>query len=329
MTSATGATRRPVVWSIGSAIARILRGLAWAVFAAAIAFGSAGIIGTMAHPPGSPSRAELTYANDQALIARLAAVEADLGAVGDRVDALAADAKSALASVGSADGTALKTALDHGTSIARAISIEVDGIRDSLAGLPGEGPLAELQYSNDTLVRRAALLAALDAASGLASEWSRVAVKSNEAAQLTSLIVDHDTTVAAAAAQGVGAKYAAAIVTLNGATAMLDQLDALRDTFVKSSDVTVLDEWLARHRRYDSALLGLYTALRASGGKRNPQVDNWYREQSLALDQLPGDNRAIIAIIAQVAQGGLNQAVIAIDDTRGHIDRALDDSAPI
>ena len=42
-----------------------------------------------------------------------------------------------------------------------------------------------------------------------------------------------------------------------------------------------------------------------------------------AYERLPGDTRALIVIMADVAQGGLNQAVISIEVARGELERAV------
>ena len=165
-------------------------------------------------------------------------------------------------------------------------------------------------------------------ARGLGDLWTSVTAKARDAATLTLAIRNHDAAVAAAAALGVNAQYAAAIDQLRQAQTLLAQIGQLRADIVTSTDQTVLDDWIARHYRYDKALLALYRALNASHGQRNPVVDAAYREENLARQDLPSDNRAIVVIVAEVAQGGLNQAVVAIEDARGRIDQALGELTP-
>jgi hypothetical protein len=310
------------------ALGRLIRALGWTILAAILALGGAGLVGQLSHPPGGANRQELTYSADAALKVGLDESATKLSSIADLVDNLAADARTALEQVSAGDGSALQATLDRGKEAASRIDASVLDARDSLARLPGEGPAAAAEFSNPSLVRRAALIAALDAANGLAGQWGSVTAKAGDAARLTILIRDHDSTVAGAASQGVATRYAEAITTLGQAKSDLDQISALRTAFVASTEVTVLDEWIQRHQRYDTALLGLYTALRKSNGQLNPEVNAAYREQSLALAQLPADNRAIIVIVAQVAQGGLDQAVVAIEDARARIDKALAGGAP-
>ena len=40
--------------------------------------------------------------------------------------------------------------------------------------------------------------------------------------------------------------------------------------------------------------------------------------------QLPGDTRALVVITSDIAQGGLNEAVIAIEEARGALAEALE-----
>jgi hypothetical protein len=307
---------------------RLIRTAAWVALAAILALGSAGLIAQLSHPPGGPSRAELTYTADLALAVRLDDATTKLQDIAELVDHLSADAKTALEAVNGHDPSTLQATLDRGGSTARLIQSSTHELLDSLAGLPGEGPVAAATYANATLVRRSAILAALDAASGLADQWAHVTGRSVDASRLTLVLQDHDATVAAAAQQGVAAKYSAALVTLAHALDLLDEIDSLRTSFSSTSEVSVLDEWLLRHRVYDHTLVGLYRALKASGGKRNAEVDDWFRQQEAALANLPQDDSALIVIVSQIAEGGLNQAVVAIEDASGRIDRALAEASP-
>jgi len=308
--------------------AALPRAAAWTALAAVLALGSAGLVGQLSHPPGDARRAELTYTADLALAPRLDDIAARLTTVQALVEGLAGDAKAALEAVASGDVDALQTALERGTTRSSGLKSTVEGIQSSLAGLPGEGPTAATVYGNATLVRRAALLAALDSVNGLAGEWGSVTSKAREAASLQVAIRKHDETVAQAATRGVAARYADAIALLGQAGGIVDSIAAMRADFVTSTDVTVLDDWIDRHRGYDEALLALYTALKASGGVRNPVVDAAYRAENTARQNLPPNNGAIVVIMSQVSQGGLNQAVIAIEDASGRIDRALAAIAP-
>lgn len=320
MSSAPGRNRRT--------LGRLLRGTAWAVLYAVLAASGAGIVHGTWHAPGSAARAELTWDGDAALAHRLDVAAAELRRISDDVGKLADDAKTALAEVASTDQTRLHAALDDGTAVAAAIASATLDLRNALAGLPGDGLNASVEYSNATLVRRAAILAAVDAAASLASEWTQVNARSADAAHLTALIATHDDTVLAAAAKGVKAAYADASATLDGAVLTVAEIKALRVRLIAGTDRTVLDAWVERNGAYDLALKGLYLALVASNGEVTVAVQSARREERAAFDQLPPDRRTILVIVAEVARGGLTQGVLAIDEARGRIDAALAEVPP-
>lgn len=305
------------------AIARVLRGIAWAVLFAVLAASGAGLVDGTWHAPGSPARAELTWDGDAALGERLDVATEELKRIADGVEELDNLAKTALSEVASVDPSRLNAALETGAEVATAIESATFDLQQVLSGLPGDGPTAALEYSNDTLVRRAAILAAIDAAASLAGQWSQVVKRSADAAQLRATIATHDTTVLAGAAKGVGGKYKDASATLAGALLTVADIKALRVRLIAGTEPTVLDEWIERNQAYDIALKGLYDALVKSKGEVTLAVQSARREERAAFGQLPPDRRTILVIVAEVARGGLTQAVLAIDEARGRIDEAL------
>ncbi|MBI3746005.1 MAG: hypothetical protein HY264_05675, partial [Chloroflexi bacterium] len=53
-------------------------------------------------------------------------------------------------------------------------------------------------------------------------------------------------------------------------------------------------------------------------------VKQAFAEESAARSQLPPDTRGLVVIIADIGRGGLNQAVIAIEQARVRLDLALE-----
>ncbi len=322
-------TNRTRARSVARGVTSIVGAIAWLALSAALALGAAGLVGELTHPPGGASREELTYPGDTLLKVRLDDASNRLHEIASNIDALSTDAKSALEDLSSADPTALQKALEHGSGTAVILTNATKDLRDSLAGLPGDEPDAVMRFSNVTLVRRAAILAALDAADGLATQWEQVTGRSVDAARLTGLLQHHDRTVAAAINRGLAAKFADAVTVLSTAKATLAEITTLKAAFSSGSGVTVLDVWLASHTRYDNALLALYGALAKSGGKSNLAVQAAYRQEGIARGLLPADNRSLIAIVAEFARGGLNQAVLAIEDASGRINAALAEASRV
>ena len=303
---------------------RLVRGISWTILLALLAVSGAGLVGETFHPPGSPARAELTWTGDQAIDAELDVAARELTDIAADVGRLATLAKTALGEVTSVDATRLRAALEDGGAVALRIEEHTKTLRASLVGLPGDGPTAAIDYSNATLVRRAAILAAIDAAGSVASQWQSVTGRAVDSALVNSLISKHDQTVLAAAQQGVAGKYSAAIPILDEALGLIQEIQDLRVRLIASTEDTVLDEWIQRNTAYVTALKKLYQALvKSKGDPLTIEVQAANREVKIAFDNLPPDRRTIIVIVAEVARGGLTQAVIAIEDAHGRIDDAL------
>lgn len=309
-------------------LGRAVRGIAWAALFAVLAAGAAGLIAQASHTPGTPARADLTAEGDAVLNGRLDEATSRLEAIAADVDALADTAKAALEELTSADPTKLQDSLQHGGELATSITTETRVLQAALAGLPGTEPDAGLRYSSDTLVRRAATLAALAAGAGLEANWEQVTARALEASQVTALIAQHDQIVLDAAAKGRTRQYSKAVATLDQAILTVVSVKEQRTRLIPDTGRTVLDEWIDRNRDYDLALQALYAALDQSGGSITVKVQSARRAERQAFDQLPPDRRTIIVIVAEVARGGLTQAVLAIDDARGRLDDALAAAVP-
>ena len=114
-----------------------------------------------------------------------------------------------------------------------------------------------------------------------------------------------------------------AIETIAEAEAAITEARALRDTLARSVDVTVLDEWLDRNAAYDVALRDLYAALDGVGGRVTDDVREAIDAEQAAKDRLPADSRGLILIMAEIGRGGMNHAVITIEEARGALAEAL------
>jgi hypothetical protein len=318
----SGAAKARAVSRAGSVAAA----LGWTVLAAAVALGAAGLESQLIHPPGGASRAELTYTTDHALQVRLDTAAASLAGISDNVDRMADSAKAALGSISNVDPTQLKTNLERGSGAAAVISSAALDLRASLTGLPGDAPDSAVLYSNAVLVRRAGILAAMDASLSLAKDWQQVTTGSLAAARAAGLLNDHEVTIFQASQLGTKGQYSDAVAVIEQAKVTLEDISSLRDQIVAGGEVTVLDEWIQRHTTYDAALENLYRALDRSHGRNSLVVQQSVRAEAAARANLPPDNRAIIVVVAQIAQGGLNQAVIAINEAQGRIESALAES---
>ena len=137
----------------------------------------------------------------------------------------------------------------------------------------------------------------------------------------------HDQETAAAAKQGSAAHYKAALALLDTSDATIAESRALAERLGKASDVSTLNTWLDRNAAYDTALSGLYRSLLDSKGRVTDKVRAAFAAEKDARANLPADTRGLVVIMAEVAQGGLNQAVISIEEARGSLAAVLEDQA--
>lgn len=298
--------------------------IGYGILVLALALGSAGVVALWSHPPGTAARAELTWQGDSTLNPRLDTARAKLSTVAGEVDRLSVLARGAIAALNGSQQGPFADALTEGGTVAASVQTNSANLRTELASLPGANATDAITYGSEMLARGAALTAALDATEGLGRSWATLTAGGLQASRLIVLLGDHDTTVATAAAEGRDAKYADALATLADAVATLDAAVTIRDQLANASDVSTLDEWISRNRRYDVALTALYTALRDSSGRVTDAVRAAYKEEGAARAQLPPDTRGLVVILSDIGRGGLNQAVIAIEQARGRLDLALE-----
>ncbi len=310
---------------------RVLLRVAWLLAAIAIAAGSAGIVAAVGGPAGSGDHPELTWTGDQAIRPGLAAALDDLHGLSTDVDRLGTLGRGALASISARDTDALRGAIDDGSVLVSTIADESTAIRTRLRSLPGvDGrapPLpdaASLTLGAATQARYAALDAALGATAGLDDAWLRLTAGSLAAMRLATALEDHDLSTAAAARLGRGAHYAAALDQLDRSDELVAEARKQRDTLANAADVSTLTRWLDLNAAYDDALRRLYRALRESRGRATPAVRDAIAGEQAAHAMLPPDTRALVVIMGDVARGGINQAVIAIEEARGDLDRAIE-----
>jgi hypothetical protein len=314
------------------AVRRILFGLAWIVAAVALSLGGAGIVTGVGGPPGTSSRPELTLAGDTAITPLLESATGALERLRDHVDQLGTDARGALAATIGGDQKALNEAISAGTTMTTQIASETAALRTRLASLPGLDGVTTLPLPADVGLRLSAaiqrryaqLLASLDATNGLADAWLSLTGAAQAARQLADIFAAHDAATAQAARLGTQAKYAAALRQLDASDDALANAKTMRDQLVKAVDVSTLDQWLARYATYDAALRKLYTTLRSTNGRFTQAARTAFQAEEDARKGLPGDTRALVVIMGDVAKGGLNQAVITIELAKGRLSDALD-----
>ncbi len=291
---------------------------------ALIAFGAAGVVAAGNQPAGTPARAELTWAGDRAATPALDAATAELAVLSDEVDGLASTARESLTDVVGGDPVALSNTIDTGTTQVTAVTAQADRLATALGTIPGVGEGAGLRMSNEVIDRYRALASTQGLTAGLEADWLAFTGRAVRAARLTGLLTRHDQETAAAAKQGAAGHYKRALALLDTPDATLAEALQLRDDLASTTDVSTLTQWLDRNATYDAALRDLYQSLLDAKGRVTNAVRKAFAAEAAARSQLPADTRGLVVIMGDVARGGLNQAVISIEQARGALASALD-----
>jgi len=307
-----------------NALRTVIAALLWLAVALVVAVGVAGIAATMSHAPGTPARAELTWDGDRQSEPAIDAATADLQALSDRVDDLGATARDALVQVSAGDVDALQGSITNGTLQLRAIDAANTKLGGSIAAIPHAGSDWALDVSGSTRQRYEELRKTSSLTSTLEADWAAFTGRALDAATMTQLLALHDTQTAAAAKEGTAGRYQEALKALDTSDATIARARGLRDSLAKSSDVSTLTSWIDRNAAYDAALRDLYEALIQSKGRVTATVRNAIDAEKAARAQLPPDTRPLVIIMSDIEQGGLNQAVISIEQARGALSAALD-----
>ncbi len=297
--------------------------LAWLAVASLIAFGSAGVVAAMQHQPASAGRPELTFAGDEAARPALNAATDELGALADEVDVLGALARQALTTVVGGDLDVLQTLIAGGTAQLAVVDRQAAELRAAVAGVPGMGSNSALTVSGDLRRRHQGLVATIGLTVGLDADWGAFTGRALDAARLTTLLGRHDEETAAAAKEGSAANYEEALAMLDRSDATVAEARSLAERLGETADVSTLITWLDRNAEYDSALRSLYQSLVDARGRITDKVRAAFVAETEARARLPQDLRGMVVIMAEVAQGGLNQAVISIEKVRGSLSAAL------
>jgi hypothetical protein len=303
--------------SIGSA-------LGWLVAALAISLGGAGIVASMERSGTAAADAGLTARGDALVAEHLDRAQSELSALSEDVDALGVQARGALAALTASDADTAAAALAAGDELVNGIQTRTARITDALAAIPLLGtPEGRYRVSQPLHDRHARLVRVLESTRTLEGAWAGLAIGSVAASRLSSLLEAHDEAVLAAASRGRIASYEAALKELDAAEAAIADARLLRDQLARSLDVTTLDGWLDRNAAYDAALRALYAALIESDGTVTPAVREAAQGETDAKARLPGDSRGLILIMSEIGRGGMNGAVVAIEQTRGRLADAL------
>jgi hypothetical protein len=290
--------------------------IGWVVAALVISLGSGGIVTGMSQSPANGGRPELTWAADQAVDPGLAAASTDLTNLTGEVDQLGQAGRDAIADLVNRDSPQLDATIANGTGLVARIATDTAAIRVKLATLPGIATADVTTIGAAERQRYDAITVALSITADLQTSWVQLTTGSAVATALTKDLADHDTFAGQAVKLGSTAQYAKARAALVTAQAALDSAAKRRDALAATVDVSILTQWIDRNSAFDSAAAELYLLLQASPRKVTPAIRAAFANLSIARQNLPPDTRGLEVILDDLARGGLNQAVIAIEDAK-------------
>ena len=297
---------------------------------AVLAAGGAGLVGAAWHAPGSPARAELTYAGDAALVPASTRRPRSLRQIAAEVDVLADAAKTALEEVASSRPDPPRGSPRPGRG-----RRDHDRGRDAAPARLAHEPARRRtgrgrEYSNATLVRRPTVLAAIDAATGPRGPWRQVAARAAETADLTAAPrpARHDgprrRRGGPAASTGSGRARSSTTPSLIVADVQSSRgpgSSRARTTPCSTSGSTATPPSTPRCRTSTPR------SWTRSGNVTTTAVQTAHRGGAgLATASRPTGGRSSSSC-PRSTRGGLTHAVIAIEEARGPIDDALDATA--
>jgi hypothetical protein len=306
-----------------SRLGRIAARIGWLAVAVVLSLGSAGIISGMSQSPSTGSRPELTWAADQAVDPGLSAASSALTLLSGEVNQLGALGRDAIADLVNNDTTHLASTIASGTTLTSQIGRDTAAIRQRLVSLPTIGTADETMIGADLRQRFDAISVALSTTAGLQPSWLTLTSGSAGATALTGLLADHDTSAALAVKLGSTGQYTKALAAMAKAEASLADAAKRRDALATTVDTTILTQWIDRNQAFDTAATTLYKLLAASPRKVTPAIRTAFADLTAARQNLPPDTKGLEVILSDLARGGLNQAVIAIEDAKGDLARAV------
>jgi hypothetical protein len=297
--------------------------IGWLIAAALIALGAAGVVAGMDTPaPNGVDRTGRTGHGDALVDASLDTIETEMRTLSVSVATLGEQARVILASLPNNDTDAVDTATATGTQLVADINARTERIRDALTQVPIVGSrAAAYELSPQTTDRHAGYVGGLASTEAIEAAWTRLTIGALSANRLSSLLAAHDQAVVDAAAAGRKGEYPTALKHLDDADNAITDAKTLRDRLKATVDVATLDQWLDRSGEYDVALRRLYDAVRK--GASTATIREAMRKEQAAKDRLPPDTRSLVLIMADIGQGGINEAAIDIEQAKDDLDEAL------
>lgn len=304
---------------------RLLIRLGWCLLAAALAFGGAGIIGTMSHAPTSANRPELTYDADNVLSVRLDAAVRGLALLNDDVQSLGDQTRKALSSLAQVNQVGLNAAWDAGSNDVNSIEARSSSLDKQLSCKTwGSDVAAQLlkTYSPAMINRYDEVCQAVASVSPLQGDWTALVDGTRTAMQVAMDINAHDQVAANALQLATKGQYPEALLQLQQAAASISDASSIATNMAKIADVSTLQDWLRRTKDVDDALALLWQTMIDSKGLVTAKVTAALKNVNAAKELLP-DSNAVMTVALHEMAGGLTRNGISIETAKGNLASAL------
>ena len=303
----------------------LLLALAWLAAAVLIALGAAGIVASMNHCPATPARPELTWTGDRAAeAAMLDARPTSSSTLADEVDALGSTARQALTAVAAGDVDDARDDHRHGHAT-RSATVKARRPSSTRRSAPSRASarqpeLHAVEPMSSATTRSPRRRGVTD---GLETDWAAFSGRALDAAHA------HQPARPARRsrprrrrAEGPRRHYQPARSTCSTTPTRRSPRRATSATSSRARPTSRRSpRWIDRNAAYDAALRHLYEALLESNGRVTDRVRAAFDGEQAARRQLPAGHPALVVIMSDIAQGGLNQAVISIEEARGSLAR--------
>jgi hypothetical protein len=306
---------------------RLLIRLGWTALAAGLAFGGAGVLAAMSHPPTAANRPELTYEADQQLSVKLDTAVRDLALLNDDVQSLGDQTRKALSSLAQVNQVGLDDSWNAGANDVNSIDVRAATLDKRLACASWNADrVAQLleSYSPAMIDRYDHVCRALSSVSPLRGDWESLVAGTKTAMQVATDMNDHDQAAASALQMATQGRFPEALAKLKDASAAVADANSIATTMAKIADVSTLQDWLERTKAMDSALGVLWQAMIDSKGEVTIQVTAALKNVNSAKEMLP-DSTSVMSIALHEMAGGLTSDGIAIETAKGHLASALAD----
>jgi hypothetical protein len=308
-------------------IGRGLIRIGWLGLAAALAFGSAGIVAATEHSPSSGARPELNYDADKALGDKLDGAIRDLARLKDDVDSLGSMARKTLAGLSSVNALALKDAADRGSNNIASIEAAALSLNKRLdCGTWSVARQTEMlkTHSRTMIDRYRKVCEAVASVAPLRLDWDSLMSGSATAMEVADDVNTHDALAEEALVLATQGRYPEALVKLKGAALAIADASSIATLLSNVTDVSTLTRWLNRTKSMDDALRLLWQTMIESEGRVNAQVTAALKAVADAKALLPNSTDVLQVVMYELA-GNLTTNGISIELAKGALSEALAD----